>query len=114
MDHERTGYRKKSGGMPTGARDLKPRRAAKGFLLLEALPMLVAAAAFVASSVPQAPESAATRSYAPADIVTGSSAADQGDRTPDAIDEAYEPLMTDDLRAVGVMYARAGGGASRG
>ena len=107
MDNERTMDQEKRPGKSSGDRGHKPRRAADGFLLLEALPMLLAAAIFFATGMPQALETAADRANAPAAILKHSEPTDQGDRALERIEGESKPLITDDLRTEGVMYALA-------
>jgi hypothetical protein len=104
MDEERTRDQENSSGKPRGDRGLEPRSAADGFLLLEALPVLLAAA-FFSTGMPQALEIAANHANASAAIFTDSKPTAQGDRALEEVEEEYEPLITDDLRTEGVMYA---------
>jgi hypothetical protein len=104
MDSERTRDQENSQRKPRGDRGLEPRSTANGFLLLEALPMLLAAV-FITTAMPQALEIAANDANASAAIFTDSGPTDQGDRAFEGVEEEYEPLITDDLRTEGVMYA---------
>jgi hypothetical protein len=106
MDDERTRDQKNRSAKPRGERGREPRRAADGFLLLEALPMLFAAA-LIASGMPQALPTAANPANAPAAIFKDSEPTDQRDQALERIEETDEPLITDDLRTQEVMYALA-------
>ena len=101
MDSERT---RNKPGKPRGARGHEPHRAAHGFLLLEALLMLSAAAAAIAIGVPQALPVAPDHDYAAVAVSTDSDLTGQED-VPEAVEEQHQPLITDDLRAHGSKYA---------
>lgn len=106
MDNERTRNQKNSSGKPQSDRGHEPGSAAKGFCLLESLLML-STAAFIAIGMPQALAIAAYDANASAANFTDSESTDQGERTFEEVEEEYEPLITDDLRSKGVMYALA-------
>ena len=105
MDDKRTRDQQKNSGKPRGERGPGARRAAEGFLLLEALPLLFAAA--LIAGMPQALQTAANPADAPAAILKDSNPTDQGDHAINGFEEADEPLITDDLRTQEVMYAWA-------
>ena len=105
MDDKRTRNQDNCSGKPTGERDREPRRAVDGFLLPDALPVLLAAA--LIAGMPQALQTAASHADAPAVIQKDSNPTDQGDQAIEGIEEAHEPLITDDLRTKEVMYASA-------
>lgn len=106
MDNERTRDQRNSSGKPRGDRGHEPGRAGYGFFLLELLIML-STAAFIAVGMPRALAIAAYDANASAAILTDSESTDQGERAPEEVEEEYEPLITDDLRSKGVMYALA-------
>lgn len=101
MDNERTRDQESSSGKLRG---LEPRRAANGFLLLEALLMLSAVAPAIAIGMPQALPVAPDHHYAAVAVSTDSDLTGQ-EEGPEAVEEQYEPLITDDLRAHGSKYA---------
>jgi hypothetical protein len=101
MDNERTRDQENSSRK---LRDHEPRRATNGFLLLEALLMLSAAATAIAIGMPQALPVASDHDYAAVAVSTYSDLTGQ-EEVPDAVEEQHEPLITDDLRAHGSKYA---------
>lgn len=107
MDNERTRDPESCSGRPGGGRGREPGSAADGFLLLVALLVVLAAAAFIALSMPQAPEIAAVHAYASTAILTDREPKEEEDQAPEAAEEKPEPFIVDDVRTEGVMYAFA-------
>ena len=103
MDHERSRDQENRSGK---LRSHEPRRAARGFLLLEALLMLPAAAAAIAIGLPQPLPVAPEHDHAFAVVSTDSDPAAEDDQTLESIAEQDGPMITDDLRAHAAKYAR--------
>jgi hypothetical protein len=101
MDNERTRVQENSSGKLRGH---EPRRAANGFLLLDALLMLSAVATAIAIGMPQALPVAPDHDYAAVAVSTDSDLTGQ-EEVLEAVEEQHEPLITDDLRAHGSKYA---------
>jgi hypothetical protein len=101
MDSERTRDQENRSGKLRGR---EPRRAANGFLLLEALLMLSAVATAIAIGMPRALLVAPDHDYAAVAVSTDSDLTGQ-EEVPEAVEEQHEPLITDDLRAHGSKYA---------
>ena len=106
MDDERTRNQKNSSGKSRDNRGLEPRSANDVFFLLEALPVLFVVAC-IATGMPRALEIAANHATASAAIFIDLETTDQGHQALEGVEEEYEPLITDDLRTEGVMYALA-------
>lgn len=106
MESERTRNQENSSGKPGDDRGHEPGSAADRFFLRVALLVLLAAAS-IAFGMPQALEIAANHANATAAVFADSELTDQGDRALEGVEAEYEPLITDDLRTEGVMYASA-------
>ena len=102
MDH---GQSRDQENRPGKLGSREPRRAARGFLLLDTMLMLSAAAA-IAIGAPQALPVAPEHDYAFTAVSTDSEPTAEGDQILESVAEQDEPMITDDLRAHAAKCAR--------